>query len=417
MPKGLRTALVRLHRWMGLGIAIFLVITGLTGSILAFRAPLDHLLNADLLTVSLKPGQKELPIERMIDHAREALPQAEPLFIPLARHPGESLVLLMRPRVGVMAALDYDQAFFDPYDGTLLGTRDSRRSLFDRRSTIGFIYKLHRQLALPPVWGGTILGLVAILWTIDSFAGFALTLPASGGTARKSFWARWKISWTIKPRAPPARRILDLHRAGGLWLWGMLLLFAWSSVMLSAGPVYQAIMERFVVYDEPRRNLPVLPPDQRDMRLDWRDALAAGRRHLPETAHRYGLTIEYESALARDLNRNLYIYYVRSDRDIRDDDGSTGLFIDGRTGELLTLSLPRKDGAAGNAFNQWMYGLHMAQVFGLPYRILVALLGILVSGLSITGIIIWWKKRSARASLRRRDRLSQLPMRQIDVAE
>jgi hypothetical protein len=43
-----------------------------------------------------------------------------------------------------------------------------------------------------------------------------------------------------------------------------------------------------------------------------------------------------------------------------------------------------------------MGALHMAHVFGLPYRIFVALLGVAVSILSVTGVVIWWKKRQAR---------------------
>ena len=40
--------------------------------------------------------------------------------------------------------------------------------------------------------------------------------------------------------------------------------------------------------------------------------------------------------------------------------------------------------------------LHMANVFGLPYRIFVCALGILITMLSVTGVYIWWKKRRAQ---------------------
>ena len=35
-------------------------------------------------------------------------------------------------------------------------------------------------------------------------------------------------------------------------------------------------------------------------------------------------------------------------------------------------------------------------MFGLPYRILVCALGLVVAMLSGTGVYIWWKKRKAR---------------------
>ena len=38
--------------------------------------------------------------------------------------------------------------------------------------------------------------------------------------------------------------VLDLHRAGGLWLWAMLFVFAWSSVAFNLTPAYDAVMRK-----------------------------------------------------------------------------------------------------------------------------------------------------------------------------
>lgn len=42
----------------------------------------------------------------------------------------------------------------------------------------------------------------------------------------------------------------------------------------------------------------------------------------------------------------------------------------------------------------------MATIWGLPFRVLMMLLGIGVGMLSLTGVVIWWMKRTARLSLR-----------------
>ena len=41
----------------------------------------------------------------------------------------------------------------------------------------------------------------------------------------------------------------------------------------------------------------------------------------------------------------------------------------------------------------WLIELHMANLFGLPYRIFVCVLGLVIVMLSVTGVYIWWKKR------------------------
>lgn len=40
--------------------------------------------------------------------------------------------------------------------------------------------------------------------------------------------------------------------------------------------------------------------------------------------------------------------------------------------------------------------LHMGNVFGLPYRLFVCLMGLIIVLLSVTGIIVWIKKRRAQ---------------------
>jgi hypothetical protein len=90
-------------------------------------------------------------------------------------------------------------------------------------------------------------GIAALIWTIDSFVALYLSLPISvrrheAGTGmaamvpRRSWWTRWKPSWLVKWRGTLFRVSFDLHRAAGLWVWGILLVFAWSSVGLNLPP-------------------------------------------------------------------------------------------------------------------------------------------------------------------------------------
>ncbi|MNN88395.1 hypothetical protein D3C81_2060750 [compost metagenome] len=42
------------------------------------------------------------------------------------------------------------------------------------------------------------------------------------------------------------------------------------------------------------------------------------------------------------------------------------------------------------------FPLHSGRILGLPGRILISIMGLLVAMLSVTGVVIWWKKRKAR---------------------
>jgi uncharacterized iron-regulated membrane protein len=83
---------------------------------------------------------------------------------------------------------------------------------------------------------------------------------------------------------------------------------------------------------------------------------------------------------------------VRSSLDIQEHGGQTRIVIDANTGQARMLLLPTKQ-YTGNTVTSWLMALHMANVFGMPYRVFVCLLGLVVVMLSITGVIIWLKKR------------------------
>jgi len=92
-----------------------------------------------------------------------------------------------------------------------------------------------------------------------------------------------------------------------------------------------------------------------------------------------------------------YFYSAKTSRDIYDRDRGSGgyILVDSETGALKTLYLPTGE-HAGNTIFTWLLGLHQAWVFGLPYRIFLCVLGIVIAMLSYTGVYIWWRKRKTR---------------------
>lgn len=58
---------------------------------------------------------------------------------------------------------------------------------------------------------------------------------------------------------------------------------------------------------------------------------------------------------------------------------------------------PRKVNNRGSIGNDPYASLLCECVFGLPYRIFVCILGLVITTLSVTGVYIWWRKRIARA--------------------
>jgi uncharacterized iron-regulated membrane protein len=99
---------------------------------------------------------------------------------------------------------------------------------------------------------------------------------------------------------------------------------------------------------------------------------------------------------------------VCSSRDIQDRGGLTQLCFDADTGEMKLLLLPTGQ-YRGNTVTNWLYALHMGNVFGLPYRLFVCVLGLAIVILSVTGLVLWWQKR--RAARHRKGRATPAAVR------
>jgi len=431
-----RPTWVWLHRWAGLVMALFLIIAALTGSLLAFYDDLDHAISPHLFQV--EPRGEPLSPLQLRERAQSLVPDdASVNWVYLDRKPDESAMFFYEGPVidrdsGKHKEYENNTLFLDPYTGEELGRRYWGAISQGMVNLMPFIYKLHYTLAIPGQVGLWLFGIIAIIWTLDCFVGFYLTLPArrrngsgngrsdgesgngNGNGNGRGFWQRWKPAWKIKWNGSPYRINFDLHRAGGLWLWAMLFVFAWSAVGLNLGnQVYKPVMGLFFEIKDPWQEIPLLEADRYDPEIGWAQALETGRRYMQQESERHGFAIEREDALGYDPHRGMYRYRVHSDRDISSEWGQTQVFFDGNSGERVYTLLPSGQ-AAGNTVTNWLFALHMAAVFGLPYRIFVCVLGLLVTMLTVTGVVIWWRKRRARLAGRvRTPARAPYPSRQV----
>lgn len=386
----LRQFWVRIHRWAGLAMTGFLVIASLTGSLLAFYDELDRWCCPEMYPVQSSSAQP-LDFATLAERAQSLTPEAIVTGVYFRTSARAEVSVSPRPDVeGRKPVLGYDTIFLDPHSGAELGRRTWGAISEGRVNIMSFIYILHYELALgrTGVW---ILGITALIWTLDCFIGFYLTLPA--GRNRKPWLQRWKPSWRIKRGARATRFNFDLHRAGGLWLWLVLLVFAWSSVYMNLYDTVYTWTTRAVMDYRPYWSvLEKLPEARPQPVLSWRAAQARGEALMQAEGIAHGFHVISPTMLRYDAKTGQFSYRVRSSVDFQDRRGRSMVFFDGDTGTLSHVELPSGQ-YAGNTVTNWLANLHMANVFGLPWRIFVSLLGTLVATLCITGVLIWLKKR------------------------
>jgi uncharacterized iron-regulated membrane protein len=418
----MRQAFVIVHRWAGLFIAVFLFIAGLTGAVISWDHELDEWLNPHLFDA--KTTGKPLKSLDLVAKVEAADPRAKVTYFPVSFEEGHTAAFSVQPRLnpatGELYPLDYNQAFVDPASGEIVGKRYWGQISLDSENLLPFLYKLHYSMHIPDFanfdrWGVWFMGIVAIVWTFDCFVGFYLTLPARtrrtaaangadiDGTetlgelpsrGSRSWWQRWKPAWQIKRNSSTYRLNLDLHRAFGLWLWLFLLIIAFTSISMNlTNEVVRPILSRISTltpdaFDDRAPtplNKPVVP------KLSYAEAMASAGA---EAAQR-GWS-EPVGAAFYGTQHGLYaIMFFRPG----EEHGSGGmqkmLIVDGKDGNIVGDRVPW-EGTAADVFMQLQFPLHSGRIAGLPGRILLSVMGIVVAMLSVTGIVIWLKKRVAR---------------------
>jgi uncharacterized iron-regulated membrane protein len=403
----LRRSMIWLHRWTGLLIAGFLLVIGISGSILAFGWRIDRLLNPELHVLN-PPQRPPLDLATLAERAEAAYPHLRAAYFSIE----EDQVMMMvggkiDPASGKPYKLGFDQLLLDPWTGNVLSTgrmeNDWKGLGSWRRKVLPFAYSLHTSLATNTGAGWTFVGIVALLWTVDCFVAFYLTLPRGTGP----FWQRWRQAWKVKWSANSTRVHFDLHRAGGLWLWPLLFIFGWSSVMLGLRLVYDPVMKTLTDYmtfeDLVAKTL--LPKPLDNPKITWRQAEGAGEREMAAQAVLHHFTVERPYGMAYIAAYGAYTYAVRSSLDFRGHGWDTTVLIDGNTGKLREVDLPRGQ-HLGNTISTLLWGIHYGDLRDwLPYRILIAFFGVFLATLSYTGVHIWWKKWVARkVSVSHKDR-------------
>lgn len=407
-----RRLLVLVHRYVGLALAGFLLVAGLTGSLLAWNNELEAAITPSLFRAS-PPSPNATPLDTLA--LREKVQAANSgVFVgrvPLTVEPGQAVVFrlhaLPNSDTGATPVLANDQVFVNPYTGEVLGKRKWGDITQGLKNLMPFIYRLHYSLALGTV-GRYLLGIVALLWTVDCFIGAYLTFPPrqrkerplspghspASGREERSWHSRWWPAWKVRWRGAAYKVNFDLHRAGGLWPWAILFVLAWSSVSFNLSEVYDPVMRPLFATQHDGRAAP-LPKPLLTPPIGWAEARGIGQRLMAEQAHAGGFAVHREHLMTYDPRTGQYSYYAQSDRDVSERWRVTRVNFTAENGALTSVWLPT-GAAGGDTIRTWITSLHMAALWGTPMKLFICAMGMVVAMLSVTGVVIWARKRRAR---------------------
>jgi len=237
---------------------------------------------------------------------------------------------------------------------------------------MGFLYKFHYSLH-GGEWVEWLIGLVAALWILDHLVSARLAFPS---------FAKWRECFRVRKGVSGHKRIFDLHRAGGLWLFPITLTTAVSGVYFNWNDEFKAVVSLAS---------PITP------RPDEATAPLASALVVPAVGLDRALSTAGDAkvdGVAYNAAKGLYWLRVFDDRDI-DKYGRRWIYVDARNGRVVA-DRHATDGTAGDAIMAWQFPLHSGKAFGWWGRIAICMAGIAVCVFTVTGVLIWNRKRRAR---------------------
>ena len=366
-----RQKLVLLHRYVGLVMAGFLIITSLTGAVLVWYNEIDLWINQQLtqhnqtnnpLLDAPSPFELRKQVER-------AFPYGYVNWMQLDSPASTNItVFYIEPKPfadGVVPHLPFDEVFVDRFTGEIVGKRRWGDISQGWTNLMPFLYRLHQSLTLGQI-GTYLLGFIAFLWFIDCFTGLLLTFPTK--RSKSQSWAqRWKKTWQVRWKAGTYKLTFDFHTALSLWAWIFLSIFALSSMAMTLqAEIYRPVMSTFMNFSKQTiPNTPKVIEAKTSPEIGWEQGYFLASFYVDQLSYMFDFTLLKHERLAFYPEKNLLKLMSRTSLDVNDTFGQTWVFIDASSGQLKGYSLPTGV-ATGDTFTRWLTTLHIARIGGDP---------------------------------------------------
>lgn len=347
----MRKLLFNIHLYLALVSGIFVLILGLTGSIMAFEPEIDHLLHWKLSYVTPQGNPKSL--SELGESVSKAL---------AGERPGGYL-LPSSPNLSYGVATKRGLVAVNPYTAEILGVRPGGRDF------LAYVHQLHLRLLIGNR-ADTGKGIV-------SWAGVAMLFVLLSGLYL--WWPLKRIK--MQPSARGRRFWFDLHNASGIFSFLFLLVLTFTGLMIGfeekTVPMFYSLTG-----SQPSQAPPKIPPAPAGARPITPDqAMDIARTALPGT-----------QPFQVNVPGPKGAYQIRSrfPEDLTPG-GRSRVIVDQYTGQVLFAEGSRTapGGARLVIANR---AIHTGDIFGIPSKAVMSLACLMAVVQVVSGVAMWWKR-------------------------
>jgi uncharacterized iron-regulated membrane protein len=359
MPH-LRKLWLTAHRWFALSLGWVLALMGITGALLVISGPIDERLHAGLFKANAHEHARALPLEQVRQRIEAQFVHGSTFSFRLPRAADESL------RVTVHGKWD-GTVYIDPFTGNELGRRAETQGFFNA------LFKLHSSLLMGATGKG-LLAFVALFYLMLLVSGLVLWWPRSG-----------RPNWRIELRKGVSRALYDLHRVGGATIGIVIALsvatgayMAWRplggfvTAMSGARPTKPPVLPHSL---DPARSPRPLDTLVAQAQAQFPGAMAS----IVQLPAKPGVPLRVRLKTPDDPHPN----------------GLSSVWLDPFTGKVLAAQRWDQLDPGARAVVV-IYPLHTGELGGPLLEGVVAISGLTLGAIAVTGIWQWWRRRKIR---------------------
>lgn len=344
-----RKAALQIHLWVGVLLAVYAVIVGVTGSVLVFRDDIQKLVWVE----AGRPYRSAFPLTAAGAVAAQAALGVPMTYVVPPTWDSPQYIFGIR---------NHPDVYVDATTGKRMAS-GMKPTWFER------VESLHYELALGEIG-----------WSVSGAASVGLLLLVATGLLL--WWpgvARLSRSLTVDLGRGWRRVIWQLHGLAGLY--GALMLVMWSLTALCfiwpevirhplklVSPISQPLVPQVAARSVPAETM-LLQVEALMQRLP-------GRLRLVRLPVREGQPM------------TVVVCREPEDRPRHMDQ----FFVDPSTGVLVGQWWPEDGKSFSDLVLRWAYPLHAGIYWGLSVKALWALLGLLLPLLSISGLVMYWNR-------------------------
>ena len=354
------------HTWMGLVSGIVIAVIGLTGSVIVFRTEIQ-------LASSPRGagGRGVVGLDVLAKQVALTNPDARVRQVRFPAAAGEPFV------VQVDSAGKRERLVCDAATGRVLGTLNA--------GFTDWMVDLHRNLLAGKTGRKAVGGFGIVLFTLAA-TGMLLWLLG----ARK--WRAWV---SVRPQGSSRRFHFELHRATGLWSYGLLTVVAFTGIGLSYPDTFRNALQQRTGGPAPRKAPRSAESGNWTLRtLD--QYIRAGKDAMPD-----GVPTELRLPEAKAAPVDLRL---RRPGDLSL--SGNHVYLEPSSGKVLAISR-EADLPFGARIFAAFSPIHYGEFGGLPIKVLWSLLGLVPSVLFVTGLLTWRRPSRRKSPLEVQDVLAR----------